>query len=151
TERAAREIALGRAIAAQQAEIARMERFVERFRYKASNARQAQSRVKKLEKMQRLEAEPGPERALQFSFARPERSGRVIFELSGATVAVGDGARERVLLQDAQMWLERGEHVALVGPNGTGKTTLIETLAGRRALAGGGPRNGGHTTKRHHR
>jgi ATP-binding cassette, subfamily F, member 3 len=146
-ERAAREIALGRAITAQQAEIARMERFIERFRYKATKARQAQSRVKKLAKMQRIEAEPAPERALQFSFSAPERSGRVIFELSDARVAVGDpDARGPVLLDRAQMWLERGEHVALVGPNGSGKTTLIDTLAARRALDAGVLKTG-HNTK----
>ncbi|HEV2980418.1 MAG TPA: ABC-F family ATP-binding cassette domain-containing protein [Solirubrobacteraceae bacterium] len=146
-ERAAREIALGRAIAAQEAEIARMERFIERFRYKATKARQAQSRVKKLAKMQRIEAEPGPERALQFAFAKPERSARVIFELSDARVAVGDPpAHGRVLLERAQMWLERGEHVALVGPNGSGKTTLIDALAARRALDAGALKTG-HNTK----
>jgi ATP-binding cassette subfamily F protein 3 len=146
-ERASREIALGRAIAAQQAEIARMERFIERFRYKATKARQAQSRVKKLARMQRIEAQPGPERSLQFAFAKPERSARVIFELADAHVAVGDaGAGGRVLLDRAQMWLERGEHVALVGPNGSGKTTLIDTLAGRRALQAGALKIG-HNTK----
>jgi ATP-binding cassette subfamily F protein 3 len=146
-EQAAREIALGRAVAAQEAEIARMERFIERFRYKATKARQAQSRVKKLAKIQRIGAEPAPERALQFSFAKPERSARVIFELSGARVAVGDPAASgRVLLEGAQMWLERGEHVALVGPNGSGKTTLIDTLAARRALDAGALKTG-HNTK----
>ena len=143
-ERAAREIALGKAIAAQRAEIARMERFVERFRYKATKARQAQSRVKRLQKMQRLQADPKASRSLQFAFAVPQRSGRVIFELQGARIEVG-GAGEgaaadgggRVLLEGAEMWLERGEHVSLVGPNGAGKTTLIETLAGSRPLARG--------------
>jgi ATP-binding cassette subfamily F protein 3 len=138
-ERAARELALGRAIAAQQAEIVRMERFIERFRYKATKARQAQSRVKRLAKMQRIEAEPAAERGLEFSFAAPARSARVIFELSDALVAVGgdDGRPPHVLLSGAQLWLERGEHVSLVGPNGSGKTTLIETLTGRRGLAAG--------------
>src|SRR5437763_1813368 len=143
-ERAAREIALGKAIAAQRAEIARLERFVERFRYKATKARQAQSRVKRLQKMQRLQPEPKAARGLQFAFAVPQRSGRVIFELQGARIDVGgagDGATAdgggRVLLEGAEMWLERGEHVSLVGPNGAGKTTLIETLAGRRPLVSG--------------
>jgi ATP-binding cassette, subfamily F, member 3 len=146
-ERAARELALGRAIATQQAEIARMERFIERFRYKATKARQAQSRVKKLAKMQRVEAQPGAERALQFSFPAPARSARVVFELTDAHVAVGDRATDgRVLLERAQMWLERGEHVALVGANGSGKTTLIDTLAGRRELAAGTLKTG-HNTK----
>ncbi len=134
-EQAAREIALGRAIDSQQAEIARMERFIERFRYKASKAKQAQSRVKKLAKIERIERDPAASRGLDFEFAAPQRSGRVIFELSDGRVEIG--AEKVLLLQDAELWLERGEHVSLVGPNGSGKTTLIETLAGRRALAAG--------------
>ncbi|HMH48394.1 MAG TPA: ABC-F family ATP-binding cassette domain-containing protein [Solirubrobacteraceae bacterium] len=145
-EQAARELALGRAIDAQRAEIARMERFIERFRYKASKARQAQSRVKKLAKIERIERWPISDRSaagkgLEFAFSTPERSGRVIFELLDGRVEVGGegngGAPPVTLLEHAELWLERGEHVSLVGPNGSGKTTLIETLAGRRALAAG--------------
>ncbi|HXR28018.1 MAG TPA: ABC-F family ATP-binding cassette domain-containing protein [Solirubrobacteraceae bacterium] len=136
-EQAAREIALGKAIDAQKAEIERMERFIERFRYKASKARQAQSRVKKLAKMERIEREPADQRALEFKFSAPARSGRVIFELADARIEVGEGADSVTLLEGAELWLERGEHVSLVGPNGSGKTTLIETLAGRRPLAAG--------------
>jgi ATP-binding cassette subfamily F protein 3 len=134
-EQAARGIALGKAIDKQQAEIERMERFIERFRYKATKAKQAQSRVKKLAKIERIERDPADGRSLEFRFAAPERSGRVIFELDGGRVEIGD--QPVVLLDGAQLWLERGEHVSLVGPNGTGKTTLIETLAGRRPLAAG--------------
>ncbi len=134
-EQAAREIALGKAIDKQQAEIERMERFIARFRYKATKAKQAQSRVKKLAKMERFERDPKDGRALEFTFAAPQRSGRVIFELSGGLVQVG--VPPLTLLEEAEMWLERGEHVSLVGPNGTGKTTLIDTLAGRRPLAAG--------------
>jgi ATP-binding cassette subfamily F protein 3 len=137
-EQAAREIALGRAIESQQAEIERMERFIERFRYKASKAKQAQSRVKKLAKIERIERDPRDGRGLEFAFGAPERSGRVIFELVDGRVEVGEPPKgPLVLLEDAELWLERGEHVSLVGPNGTGKTTLIETLAGRRQLAAG--------------
>ncbi|HLB20554.1 MAG TPA: ATP-binding cassette domain-containing protein, partial [Solirubrobacteraceae bacterium] len=156
-EQAAREIALGRAIDSQRAEIARMERFIERFRYKASKARQAQSRVKKLAKIERIERDPAAGRGLDFEFAAPQRSGRVIFELTDGRVEIGgDEQNDRsadgrargadggsatkspvVLLERAELWLERGEHVSLVGPNGSGKTTLIETLAGRRELAAG--------------
>jgi ATP-binding cassette subfamily F protein 3 len=140
-EQAARELALGKSIDKQQAEIARMERFIERFRYKATKARQAQSRVKKLAKVERIERDPKDGKSLEFQFAAPERSGRVIFELLDGRVEIGgDGNGGRsplVLLDHAELWLERGEHVSLVGPNGTGKTTLIETLAGRRPLAGG--------------
>jgi ATP-binding cassette, subfamily F, member 3 len=131
-EKAARDLALGRAIERQQAEIERLERFVTRFRA-GTRARQAQSRVKKLARMDRLNRGPADGAALEFSFKPPERSGRVVFELEGGSVSVG----ERELLHDAELWLERGEHVSLVGPNGAGKTTLIETLAGRRAFSDG--------------
>jgi ATP-binding cassette subfamily F protein 3 len=144
-EQAAREIALGKAIDTQRAEIARMERFIERFRYKATKARQAQSRVKRLAKMERIERDPTDGKALEFAFSTPERSGRVIFELLDGRIEIGGGAHGpdgRVeppitLLDQVELWLERGEHVSLVGPNGTGKTTLIETLAGRRQPAAG--------------
>jgi ATP-binding cassette subfamily F protein 3 len=137
-EKAARELALGRAIDKQRAEIARLERFVERFRAKATKARQAQSRVKRLEKIERIERDPRDVTTLSFSFKAPERSGRVIFELEEGRIEVPG----RTLLDGAELWLERGEHVALVGANGSGKTTLIETLAGSRPLAGGKLRKG---------
>ncbi len=143
-EQAAREIALGKAIDKQRAEIARMERFVERFRYKASKARQAQSRVKKLAKMQPIERDPRAAPGLEFDFKAPERSGRVVFELLGARVRVGEPPLE--LLAEAELWLERGEHVSLVGPNGSGKSTLIEALLGRRALADGALSTGHNVT-----
>ncbi len=163
-EQAAREMALGKAIDKQKAEIERMERFIERFRAKATKARQAQSRVKKLAKIERIERDPKDGKGLDFAFRAPERSGRVIFELTDGTIQVGGersgegkgggkGAAKRelpgapiTLLEHAELWLERGEHVALVGPNGTGKTTLIETLAGRRPL-GGGKLSTGHNVK----
>jgi ATP-binding cassette subfamily F protein 3 len=126
-EKAQRELALGRAIDRQQAEIDRLERFVTRFRA-GTRARQAQSRAKKLAKIDRLDRGSADGAALEFAFKPPERSGRVVFELLSGHVSVGD----RVLLDDAELWLERGEHVSLVGPNGAGKTTLIEALAGRR-------------------
>jgi ATP-binding cassette, subfamily F, member 3 len=134
-EQAARELALGRAIDKQQAEIERMERFIERFRAKATKARQAQSRVKQLAKIERIERDPRDGKGLEFAFSAPERSGRVIFELFDGRIEVGED--HIVLLEQVELWLERGEHVSLVGANGSGKTTLIETLAGRRALAAG--------------
>jgi ATP-binding cassette, subfamily F, member 3 len=167
-EQAAREIALGRAIASQRAAIARMERFIERFRYKATKARQAQSRMKRLAKLERIGDDSSRGRKdLRFAFSAPERSGRVIFELLDGRIEVGgDGVHDAdagadgghadraeggggtrvTLLDHAGLWLERGEHVSLVGPNGTGKTTLIETLAGRRGLAAGSLRVG-HNVK----
>jgi ATP-binding cassette, subfamily F, member 3 len=141
-EAAAREIALGKAIERQQREIARMERFVERFRYKATKARQAQSRVKKLAKMERIERDPADSRSLGFSFGSAERTGRVVLEMEEGRLEVPG----RTLLEGGDLWLERGEHVSLVGPNGIGKTTLIEALAGRRELDGGRVRTG-HNVK----
>ncbi len=143
-EQAKREIALGKAIERQQAEIARMERFVERFRYKASKARQAQSRVKMIEKAKRdgPMAEKRDGRALRFHFKPPERPGRVVLKLVKGRLEVPG----RVLLDSADLEIERGEHVVLVGPNGAGKTTLIETLAGQREPASGSVR-GGHNVK----
>jgi ATP-binding cassette, subfamily F, member 3 len=135
-EAAAREMALGKAIAKQQAEIERMERFVERFRAKATKAKQAQSRVKALEKIERIERDPRDTREMGLSFGKAERSGRVVFELTNGHLEVG-GRDPKVLLHDADLWLERGEHVSLVGANGTGKTTLIRALTGERPLDGG--------------
>jgi ATP-binding cassette subfamily F protein 3 len=139
-EQAAREIARGKAIERQQAEIARMERFVERFRYKASKAKQAQERLKRIEKLQRdgVKAVRRDERTFRFSFPPPQRTGRVVLTMRKATIAVPG----RTLLPAADLEVERGEHVVLVGPNGAGKTTLIETLAGRREPAAGSVRTG---------
>ncbi len=141
-EKAARELALGRAIERQQAEIARLERFVTRFRA-GTRARQAQSRAKRLDKIDRITARPADGAGLAFAFKPPERSGRVVFELEHGRMAIGD----RVLLDDGELWLERGEHVSLVGPNGAGKTTLIETLGGLRELFGSGEAPPSGTTR----
>ncbi len=130
TEKAQRELALGRAIERQEAEIARLEKFVTRFRA-GTRARQAQSRQRRLDKIDRIDRGERDRDGLAFAFKPPERSGRVVFEFDDGRVSIGD----RVLLDQAELWLERGEHVSVVGPNGTGKTTLIETLAGQRPLA----------------
>ncbi|MFL5834949.1 MAG: ABC-F family ATP-binding cassette domain-containing protein, partial [Solirubrobacteraceae bacterium] len=126
-EKAQRELALGRAIEKQQTEIAKLERFVARFSA-GTRSRQASSRAKKLEKMDRLTTDAKDGKGLGFAFKPPERSGRVVFEVEDGLLKIGD----RTLLQDAEMWLERGEHVSLVGANGTGKTTLITALTGGR-------------------
>ena len=128
-EQAARQIALGKAIERQQAEIERMERFVERFRYKATKAKQAQSRIKQIDKKKQdgPQAERRDTRKLRFSFKPPERPGRVVLKLVNGRIEVPG----RTLLADAELEVERGEHVVLVGANGSGKTTLIETLAGQ--------------------
>ena len=128
TEQAARQIALGKTIERQRAEIARMERFVERFRYKATKARQAQSRIKRIEKMRQDEvtADPRDGRNLRFAFKRPERAGRFVLRAQDLRIEVPG----RVLVDSVALQLERDEHAILVGPNGAGKTTLIELLAG---------------------
>jgi ATP-binding cassette, subfamily F, member 3 len=141
TEKAQRELALGRAIERQQTEIARLERFVDRFRA-GTRARQAQSRQKRLDKIERLERDPRDGKSLGFAFKPPERSGRVVFEVEDGRLEIG----ERVLLENFELWLERAEHVSLVGPNGSGKTTLISALAGLRELDGGKLRRG-HNVK----
>jgi ATP-binding cassette, subfamily F, member 3 len=143
-EQAARQIALGNAIERQQAEIERMERFVERFRYKATKAKQAQSRVKRIEKARREgpSAERRDSRSLRFSFAPPERPGRIVLKAIGVTIEVAG----RILLSDVSLEVERGEHLVLIGPNGAGKTTLIDHLAGRREPAAGQIRMG-HNVK----
>ncbi|WP_028062530.1 ABC-F family ATP-binding cassette domain-containing protein [Solirubrobacter soli] len=140
-EKAQRELALGRMIEKQQTEIAKLERFVDRFRA-GTRARQASSRQKKLDKIDRLTTDPKNGKALGFAFKPPERSGRVIFEVEDGLLKIGD----RTLLQDAEMWLERGEHVSLVGANGSGKTTLITALTGGREFDGGKLRTG-HNVK----
>jgi ATP-binding cassette subfamily F protein 3 len=140
-EKAQRELALGRAIEKQQAEIAKLERFVDRFRA-GTRAKQAQSRQKKLDKIDRLTRNPKDGKSLGFAFKPPERSGRVVFELEDGALSIGS----RVLLRDAELWLERGEHVSLVGANGSGKTTLITALTGGREFDGGKLRRG-HNVK----
>ena len=144
TEQAARELAAGRDSARRQAEIARLERFVERFRYKATKARQAQSKLKQIERIRSgaIESDPRDRRTLAFSFGDAERSGKVALELEDARIEVGD----RTLIEDAGMWLERGEHVCLVGANGSGKTTLLATLVGEREADGAKLRRG-HNAK----
>ncbi|HET7043856.1 MAG TPA: ABC-F family ATP-binding cassette domain-containing protein [Gaiellaceae bacterium] len=127
-------------------DIARLERFVERFRYKKSKAKQAQAKLRQIGRLEVEKRSASDEhalltrraRSLGFEFLRPARSGRTVVEAQGLTLEAG-GKR---LLSDVSFAVERGEHVALVGPNGSGKTTLLETLLGRRPPAGGTVRLG---------
>ena len=127
----AREERLARieAAAARQArEVARVERFVERFRYKATKARQVQSRVKTLEKLDRIATPSKAELNTRFAFAEPPRSSRVVVELTDAAVGYDPGAEP--VVSGATLAVERGQTVALVGPNGAGKTTLLRLILG---------------------
>ena len=139
-EQAARDLHQAKTAERQAEQLARLERFVERFRYKASKARQAQSKLKQIERLQanRVHAPDRRRRTLGFEFLKPARSGRDVVVGEGLRVRAGD----KPLLDDAAFAIERGEHVALVGPNGSGKTTLLETLLGRRDAAGGKVRLG---------
>ena len=129
------------AAAARQArEVARVERFVERFRYKASKARQVQSRVKMLERLERIEEPTRTELAARFAFVEPPRSSRVVAELSEVSVGYGDS--DEPVLTDMNLAVERGETVALVGPNGAGKTTLLKLILGELAPQSGNLRVG---------
>jgi len=139
-EQAARSIHLAKTAARQSEQIERLERFVERFRYKASKARQAQSKLKQLERIKsnRVQTPDERRRALGFDFLKPPRSGRDVVVVEGLSLRAGD----KQLLADTSFAIERGEHVALVGPNGSGKTTLLETILGLREPAGGRVRLG---------
>src|SRR5207253_719271 len=105
--------------------VAEIERFIDRFRYKASKARQVQSRVKMLDRMERIETEAGVRR-IHFSFPQPPRTGRLVARLAGVRKAYGDN----VVYSGVDFLVERGDRVALVGVNGAGKSTLLKVLAG---------------------
>ena len=120
--------------ARQQAkERARTEQFIERFRYKATKARQVQSRIKTLEKLERIEVPKPADLRARFAFPEPQRSQRVVIEVEGATVGYDDEA----VLSDVEFVVERGEKLAVVGPNGAGKSTLLKMLVGELAPMSG--------------
>src|SRR5712691_7063400 len=109
----------------QDKEIGRVQKFVDRFRYQATRARQVQSRLKQLEKIKRIERTRDPKR-VRFRFPIPSASGRHVLELNGITKAYGDN----VVYRSLDFAVERGQRVALVGENGAGKSTLLKMLAG---------------------
>jgi ATP-binding cassette subfamily F protein 3 len=128
------------AAARQRSEVARIERFVERFRYKATKARQVQSRIKTLEKLERIEAPSRTDLAARFAFGAPPRSSRVVAELEQAAVGYPDG--DGPVVSGATLAVERGQTVALVGPNGAGKTTLLKLILGELSPTSGKVRIG---------
>ena len=110
----------------QRRQIASTEAFVDRFRYKATKAKQVQSRIKAMEKLELIEVPTEKEVAAKFDFPEPQRSSRIVAEIENASVGY-DG---NTILEDVSFVVERGRKVGLVGPNGAGKTTLIRMLTG---------------------
>ena len=124
----------------QTRKVAQTEKFIERFRYKASKARQVQSRIKTLEKLEVISVEERKSNTASFSFPVPERSSRVVAELENVDVGY-DG---QIVLRDLTFSIERGMNIALVGPNGAGKTTLVRLITGEIKPAKGQLRRGGN-------
>jgi len=123
-------MALLQAAASNQArKIAHMEKFVDRFRYKATKARQVQSRIKAMDKIDRVELPEEREVKARFGFPEPRRASRIVAELEGVSVGY-DGTE---ILGRINMVVERGQKIALVGPNGAGKTTLVKLITGELA------------------
>ena len=139
-EQSARALHQAKTAQRQSEQIARLERFVERFRYKASKAKQAQSKLKQIKRIEAVRVQKPDERrrGLGFEFLKPARSGRDVAVAEGLELRAG----QKELLHEAELAIERGEHVALIGPNGSGKTTLLETLLGAREPAAGKVRLG---------
>jgi ATP-binding cassette, subfamily F, member 3 len=116
----------------QRERIEQLEVFINRFRYQATKAKQVQSRIKELERMDRIEL-PEEEKTIHFSFPQPKASGRIVAEFAG--VAKSYGPKE--VFRDVNFMIERGDRIALVGVNGAGKSTLIKLLVGREPLTTG--------------
>ncbi len=121
----------------QDEEIDRIEAFIGRFRYQANKASLVQSRIKQLEKIERIEVPP-QRRRIAFRFPDPPKGGRAALELSGVAQGYGD----LTVLQGVDLCVEKGERVALVGANGAGKSTLMRLLAGEEAPREGTRREG---------
>jgi ATP-binding cassette subfamily F protein 3 len=116
----------------QRERIEQLEVFINRFRYQATKAKQVQSRIKELEKMERIEL-PDEEKTIHFSFPQPKPSGRIVAEFVGVAKAYG----AKKVFRNVSFMIERGDRIALVGVNGAGKSTLIKLLAGQEPLTAG--------------
>jgi ATP-binding cassette subfamily F protein 3 len=116
----------------QQEHVHHLETFINRFRYQATKARQVQSRIKELEKIERIEL-PDEEKAIHFSFPQPRPSGRIVAELGNVAKSYG----EKKVFDGVSFVLNRGDRVALVGVNGAGKSTLIKLLSGAEPVTKG--------------
>ncbi len=114
------------AAANQQRKVAQVEKFVERFRYKATKARQVQSRIKTLEKLDKIEVPTREAIKAKFGFPEPQRSARVVVEINDVTAGY-DG---QAIVSNVNLVIERGSKVAFIGPNGAGKTTLVKMILG---------------------
>src|SRR5688500_12440821 len=133
-QRAERMAQLEAAAKNQQRKIAHTTAFIERFRYKASKARQVQSRIKSLERMERVAQPQRRAKSVKFRFPEPPRSGRTVITLADVAKRYDDTV---VYRGDLDLQLERGQRVALIGPNGAGKSTLLKILAGVLDIDGG--------------
>jgi len=116
----------------QHDRIEQLEAFINRFRAQATKAKQVQSRIKELEKIERIEIPPD-EQTIHFSFPQPKPSGRIVAEFKDVAKSYG----EKHVFSGANFLIERGDRVALVGVNGAGKSTLIKLLAGAEPLSSG--------------
>jgi ATP-binding cassette subfamily F protein 3 len=116
----------------QRDRIEQLEVFINRFRYQATKAKQVQSRIKELEKIERIEL-PEEEKVIHFSFQQPKPSGRIVAEFIDVAKSYG----EKEVFRDVSFMIERGDRIALVGVNGAGKSTLIKLLAETEPLSGG--------------